>query len=269
MDAGDCLGVSRSAYYAWMKRMDRPDPDQNRMQLILEAYEKSRKTYGYRRIQIWIEREYGIKINHKAVLRLMRKLNICSIARKKNPNRQFQNRYRAIQTCPNLMSQNFKTKGPNEKWGTDITYINTQQGFVYLAVIKDFFDGTILGHALSRNNSTSMVLQAVRSATSSFQPIHGVILQSDRGLQFQSPAYHSLTSHYGIVLSMSRKGNCLDNAPTESFFSHLKEELLRHIKIKDFHEAASVVEDYIHFYNHDRIQLKTKLTPLEFRRQFV
>ena len=110
------------------------------MQLVREAYERSRKTYGYRRIQIWIEREYGIKINHKTVLRLMRKLNICSIARKKNPNRQFQNRYRAIQTCPNLMSQNFKTKGPNEKWGTDITYINTQQGFVYLAVIKDFFE---------------------------------------------------------------------------------------------------------------------------------
>jgi len=99
----------------------------------------------------------------------MRKLNICSIARKKNPNRQFQNRYRAIQTCPNLMSQNFKTKQPNEKWGTDITYINTQQGFVYLAVIKDFFDGTILGHALSRNNSTSMVLQAVRSEPINFE----------------------------------------------------------------------------------------------------
>ena len=249
--------------------MELPDPDRDRMQLVLEAYEKSRKTYGYRRIQIWIEREYGVKINHKAVLRLMRKLNIRSIARKKNPYRQFQNRYRSIQTCPNLMSQNFKTKGPNEKWGTDITYINTQQGFVYLAVIKDFFDGVILGYALSRNNSTSMVLQAVRSATSSFQPIHGVILQSDRGLQFQSPAYHSLTSQYGIVPSMSRKGNCLDNAPTESFFSHLKEELIRHIKIRDFQEAIQVVDDYIHFYNHDRIQLKTKLTPIEFRRQFV
>ena len=114
-----------------------------------------------------------------------------------------------------------------------------------------------------------MILQAIRSATSSFQSIQGVILQSDRGLQFQSPAYRSLTSQFGIVLSMSRKGNCLDNAPTESFFSQLKEELLRHIKLKDFHEAVQVVADYIHFYNHDRIQLKTKLTPLEFRRQFV
>ncbi len=249
--------------------MDRPDPDQERMQQVLEAYERSRKTYGYRRIQIWIEREHGIKINHKSVLRLMRKLNIRSIARKRNPYRRSQERHRLIHSIPNLLRQDFSAKGPNEKWGTDITYINTQKGFVYLAVIKDFFDGTILGHALSRNLSPQMVLQAVRLASSNSQAIEGVILQSDQGYQFQSFAYRSLTSQFGIVPSMSRKGNCLDNAPTESFFSHLKEELLRHIKIEDFHEAVQIVDDYIHFYNHDRIQLKTKLTPLEFRRQFV
>jgi len=263
------MGVSRSAYYAWVKRMDRPDLDQERMQLVLEAYERSRKTYGYRRIQIWIEREYGVKINHKAVLRLMKKLNIRSIARKRNPYRLINNRYGAINTYPNLLHQNFKSNRPNEKWGTDITYIHTRQGFVYLAVIKDFFDGTILGHALSRNNSIQMVLQAVRAAAAELQLPADVIIQSDQGAQFKSSAYCSLTSKLGITPSMSRRGNCLDNAPTESFFSHLKEELIRHINIKDFQEAVLVVDDYIHFYNHDRIQLKTKLTPIEFRRQFV
>jgi len=249
--------------------MDRPDPDQKRMQLVSEAYEKSRKTYGYRRVQIWIEREYGLKINPKCVLRLMRKLHIRSIARKRNPYRQIQNRYRRIHTYPNQLCQNFETRRPNEKWGTDITYINTQQGFVYLTIIKDFFDGTILGHAMSRNASIHMVLKALQSVTSSFHSIQGVILQSDQGTQFQSAAYHALTSQFGIVPSMSRKGNCLDNAPTESFFSQLKEESLRHISIQDFQEAVLLVDDYIHFYNHDRIQLKTKLTPIEFRRQFV
>ena len=250
--------------------MDKPDPDLKRLHLVLEAYEKSRKTYGYRRIQIWIEREYGVKINHKAVLRLMRKLNIRSIARKKDPRRYFHKRYWSINTTQNLLKQDFSAQGPNEKWGTDITYINTKKGFVYLAVIKDFFDGTILGHALSRNLSPQMVLQAVRqAAASSLRKSHEVILHSDRGFQFQTDAYRSLINHLGITPSMSRKGNCLDNAPTESFFSHLKEELLRHIKIKDFQDAGRVVDDYIHFYNHDRIQLKTKLTPLEFRRQFV
>jgi transposase InsO family protein len=249
--------------------MDRPDPDQGRMKVVLEGYEKSRRTYGYRRIQIWIEREHGIKINHKAILRLMRKLNIRSVARKRNPYRLIQNQYGSIHTYPNLLRQNFTAKQPNEKWGTDITYIPTQQGFVYLAVIKDFFDGTILGHSLSRNLSPQMVLQAVRLAASNAQSIKGVILQSDQGYQFRSPAYRSLTSQYGITLSMSRKGNCLDNAPTESFFSQLKEELLRQIKLRNFQDAVRVVDDYIHFYNHDRIQLKTKLTPIEFRRQFV
>jgi len=249
--------------------MDRPDPDQERMQLVLEAYESSRRTYGYRRIQIWIEREYRVKINHKAVLRLMRKLNIRSVARKRYPKRYYHKRYWSLNTTQNLLKQDFSTHGPNEKWGTDITYINTKNGFVYLAVIKDFFDGTILGHALSRNLSPQMVLQAVRLASSDPQSTRGVILQSDRGFQFQTDAYRSLTKQFGIIPSMSRKGNCLDNAPTESFFSHLKEELLKHILIKDFKDAVRVVDDYIHFYNHDRIQLKTKLTPLEFRRQFV
>jgi len=239
------------------------------MQLVSEAYERSRKTYGYRRIQIWVEREYGIKINHKAVLRLMRKLNIRSIARKRNPYRQIQNRYGAIHTYANLLKQSFKTDKPNQKWGTDITYIRTQQGFVYLAIIKDFFDGSILGHAMSRSVSIRMVLQALRSAASSSHSACGVILQSDQGSQFQSAAYQLLTSQFGIIPSMSRKGNCLDNAPTESFFSHLKEEFIRHIDIRDFEEAVYVVDDYIHFYNYDRIQLKTKLTPYELRSQFV
>jgi len=114
-----------------------------------------------------------------------------------------------------------------------------------------------------------MVLQAVRAAAPNLRSQEGVIIQSDQGSQFQSSAYQSLTAQLGIIPSMSRKGRCLDNAPTENFFSHLKEELIRHIKIKDFYDAVSVVDDYIHFYNHDRIQLKSKLTPLEFRRQFV
>jgi len=149
---------------------------------VSEAYEKSRKSYGYRRIQIWIEREYDIKINHKAVLRLMRKLQIRSIARKRNPYRQIQNRYGAIHSYPNLMRQNFKANRPNQKWGTDITYVKTLQGFSYLAIIKDFFDGTILGHAMSRSLSNRIVFQALQSATSGSPSFKGVLLQSDAEL---------------------------------------------------------------------------------------
>lgn len=239
------------------------------MRLVKEAYENSRGIYGYRRIGMWIEREYGLKINHKAVLRLMRKLNIRSIARKRNPYKQINNRYGAIHTYPNILRQNFYAERPNQKWGTDITYIRTQQGFVYLAVIKDFFDKSILGYALSRNLSIRPVLEALRMASENGLSPQGVILQSDQGTQYQSVLYRQLTSKYGIIPSMSRPGNCLDNAPTESFFSHLKEEWLRHVKIVDFEQAVSMVEHYINFYNYDRIQLKTKLTPFEMRCQFV
>ena len=249
--------------------MDEVDKDRDRMKLVLEAYEKSRKTYGYRRIQIWIEREHGIKINHKAVLRLMQKLQIHSIARKRNPYRKSWTKSQAVYTYPNLLEQDFKTTGPNQKWGTDITYIKTLQGYVYLAIVKDFFDGTIQGYALSRNLSNHMVLKALQAATSRTSVEPGLILQSDRGTQYQSLQYKEMLTHLGITPSMSRKGNCLDNAPTENFFSHLKEELLRHVHVQDFKEAILLVDDYIHFFNHDRIQLKTKLTPFEVRRQFV
>jgi putative transposase len=239
------------------------------MRYVQEAYECSKGRYGYRRIQIWLRRQYGLQINHKTVLRLMNKLNIRSIARKKNPYRQIQSIHGAIHTYPNLLKQNFKAQRPNQKWGTDITYVRTEQGFVYLAVVKDFFDGSILGYALSRTFSIRMTLQALKSAAMHSPSPCGVILHSDQGPQFRSSQYHSLISKLGIIPSMSRKGNCLDNAPTESFFSHLKEELLHHVNIRDFDEAVLFIDDYIHFYNYDRIQLKTKLTPFEFRRQFV
>jgi len=198
----------------------------------------------------------------------MRKLHIRSIARQPNPYRQIQKRYGAIYHYANLLGQDFKARRPNEKWGNDITYVHTQQGFVYLAVIKDFYDGSIVGYAMSRHPSTQLVLGAVRSAAARGPAVQGVILQSDQGFQYQSAAYQTLLAQYGITPSMSRKGNCFDNAPTENFFSHLKEEWLRHIHLKDFQEAQFSVQDYIHFYNHERIQLKTKLTPMEFRRQF-
>jgi putative transposase len=125
-----------------------------------------------------------------------------------------------INTYPNVLRQNFKEKRPNQKWGTDITYIRTEEGLVYLINMKDFYDGLIVGYAMSQHFSIRMVLQALLSAASSSRSIKGVILQSDQGFQYQSAAFHSLVSQNEINISMSRKGNCLDNAPTENFFSH-------------------------------------------------
>ncbi len=199
------LGVSRSAYYAWIKRMDRPDPDQERMQLVLEAYERSRKTYGYRtdsdldREGTWYQdqSQSGPETDEKA------QYSFCCQKKESLPAHTKID-MELIHTYPNLMGQNFKSNGPNQKWGTDITYIPTQQGFVYLAIIKDFFDGTILGHALSRNYLLRWFYRLFVWLLN-FN-LKGVILQSDQGSQFQSSAYRALTSQLGIIPSMSEKG---------------------------------------------------------------
>jgi transposase InsO family protein len=153
--------------------------------------------------------------------------------------------------------------------GTDITWIKTQKGYAYLAIVKDFFDGSIQGYAIAREPSTRMVLKAVRAACDQSTETAGVILQSDQGAQFQSSAYHHWVQKLQAQPSMSRSGNCLDNAPTESFFSYLKLECIYRQKIRDYDEAVTLIEDYIDFYNHERIQLKTMLTPMEFRRQHL
>jgi transposase InsO family protein len=139
------FGVSRAAYYDWVKQMDRPDPDAERMGWVQEAYQKSRRTYGYRRITLWIGKNKGFSINHKAVLRLMNKLNIHSIVRKRKPYKKV-TELGTYHRYENVLNRDFRATHPNQKWVTDITYIPTQQGWGYLSTIKDLFDGFIVAH---------------------------------------------------------------------------------------------------------------------------
>lgn len=258
------FGVSRAAYYAWLKQIDQPDPDADRMDLVLEAYKASRHTYGYRRIQIWIQQKRGVIINHKAVLRLMNKVGIRSIARKRRV-------YRKLEECqghhryPNILNRDFTASRPNQKWVTDVTYIHTRQGWAYLAMIKDLYDGFIVAYRLQRNNSIELVIKTLQQAQKKEKVTVGLILHSDQGYQYSSDPYHVLTNKYNITPSMSRRGNCWDNAPMENFFGHLKEEAIRRIKNPTFEQAKYVIDDYVSFYNYERIQLKTKQTPYEVR----
>ena len=257
------FGVSRAAYYKWMKRLEGADPDEERMQLVQEAYEKSHRIYGYRRITVWLQKQKGLRFNHKTVLRLMNKLNIRSIARKR---KMFQRAKAEIyHYYDNLLHQEFLASQPNQKWVTDVTYIATRTGWVYLSTIQDLFDGFIVSHQLARLNSLELVLDTLKQAKQNEQLTHGLILHSDRGYQYTSHAYAALIQDYAITPSMSRPGNCWDNAPMENFFSHLKEEALRQLSIPSFTEAKHIVDDYIHFYNYQPIQLKTKQTPFETR----
>lgn len=139
------FGVSRAAYYAWLKRLEQPDKDTERMAMVQETWEKSRKTYGYRRINLWLRQHKEVVINHKAVLRLMNKLNIRSVARKRKPFTKM-SRLNIYHRYDNLLDRQFTAEKPNQKWVTDITYIRTTQGWAYLAAIKDLYDGFIVAH---------------------------------------------------------------------------------------------------------------------------
>ena len=259
------FGISRAAYYVWAKQVEQPEANAERMQLIQEAYEKSHKTYGYRRIGVWIAKNKGVCINHKAVLRLMNCMNIRSVARKRKIYKKV-TELGTYHRYENVLNRQFTASQPNQKWVTDITYIATQQGWCYLSTIKDLFDGFIVAHACDPSNSIALVTRTVRQAKQKEKVTDGLILHSDQGTQYTSQAYHDvLTQEYNITPSMSRRGNCWDNAPMENFFGHLKEEYLRHFKPTTFKETEQLIDEYIYFYNYERIQLKTKQTPYETR----
>ena len=259
------FGISRAAYYVWAKHMEQPDANAERMQLIQEAYEKSHKTYGYRRIGVWIAKNKGVRINHKAVLRLMNRMNIRSVARKRKIYKKV-TELGTYHRYENVLNREFAASLPNQKWVTDITYIATQQGWCYLSTIKDLYDGFIVAHACDPNNSIGLVTRTVRQAKQKEKVTDGLTLHSDQGTQYTSQAYHDvLTKEYNITPSMSRRGNCWDNAPMENFFGHLKEEYLRQFKQTTFKETEQLIDEYIYFYNYERIQLKTRQTPYETR----
>jgi transposase InsO family protein len=258
------FGISRAAYYAWRKRMDRSDPDAERKQQVQEAYDASKKTYGYRRIGLWLRQKRAVIINHKAVLRLMNRLGIHSVARQRKVFTKI-SQLETYHRYENVLNRDFSATRPNQKWVTDITYIATQQGWAYLSTIKDLFGGFIVAHGLSLSNSVALVTKTLRLAQQNEKVTDGLILHSDQGHQYTSHAYHVLTQQYNITPSMSRRGNCWDNAPMENFFGHLKEEALRHIKTPSFEEAKQIIDEYIHFFNYERIQLKTRQTPYQVR----
>lgn len=184
-----------------------PDPDEPRMKLIEEAYIASRKTYGYRRIQMWVEQNKGITINHKAVLRLMNKMGIQSVARKRKYSRRKWAKEVNKRIYKNILNQKFSAQKPNQKWVTDITYIPTLQGWAYLSTIKDLYDGFIVAHHFSKRNSIELVTKTLKLAFQKEKDT-GILLHSDQGYQYTSRAYYVLSKDYKMIPSMSRKGHC-------------------------------------------------------------
>ena len=256
--------VSRSGYYGYVSRMETPAKDLPLAEKIMECQEKCGKTYGYRRVHIWLERQ-GIYHNPKTILRIMQKYNLLSVVRRK----KYRNYGEYLHRYPNLLNRIFKTERPNQKWVTDISYIKTQQGTLYLSIIRDLFDNSIVAYKTGTEQNINLVLSTIREAKKKEKVTTELQLHSDQDFQYTSHAYFKLTKSYNITQSMSRRGNPYDNAMAENFFSILKTECVNRIKLQSYAEARLLIDEYIYFYNNERIQLKTKLTPFEKRSQYV
>ena len=255
--------VSRSGYYNFVNRMGKPEHDTELAKKIKECQNKTDNTYGYRRVWKWLKNQ-NIKRNPKTVLRVMKKYGLLSEIRR---HRKWVNLGQQIHRYENLLKRQFRADRPNAKWVTDISYIQTKEGVLYLSMIRDLYDNSIVAYKTATQQTVNLVLDTIRQAMKKEKKRVAAELQlhSDQGFQYTSQAYFKLTQSYGITPSMSRKGNPYDNAMAENFFSILKTECIYRHAPATFEEARTLIDDYIYFYNHLRIQLKTGVAPLTQR----
>ena len=255
--------VSRSGYYDFIKRLGRPENDADLAKEIQLCQDITDKTYGYRRVWLWLKHKKIYK-NPKTVLRVMKKYGLLSEIRRR---RKWVNLGQQVHKYKNLLARQFRADRPNTKWVTDISYIHTKEGVLYLSVIRDLYDNSIVAYKTSSRQTVSLVLDTIRLAIKNEKKRVAAELQlhSDQGFQYTSHGYFNLTQSYGITPSMSSKGNPYDNAMAENFFSILKTECIYRHKPKTFEEANNLIDRYIHFYNYERIQTKTGVAPLTLR----
>lgn len=253
-------GLSRSGYYKWRMAISRADSEAD-ITAHIKAIHSMRPFYGYRRMTVALRCE-GFVVNHKRVYQLMRKLGIQSVIRKKR--RYFGKSGSTV--YPNLLGRNFKAQRPNQKLATDITYLPTTSGFIYLSVVQDLYNNEVVAHALSPRNDLALVLATLDKLPA----MPGAVIHSDQGFQYTNKLYHNQLEKLQIQGSHSRKGNCLDNACVESFFSHLKAEVFLGKSSRDKGETSVLIEEYIRFYNTERFQKRLgQLSPVEYREKLA
>lgn len=255
--------VSRSGYYDFVRQLGRSDKDAPLAEQISLCQEHCGKIYGYRRIHIWLKKQ-GIHRNPKTVLRVMKKYDLLGEIRRR---RKWKQMGEHVHKYENLINRNFSADRRNSKWVTDISYIHTKEGVLYLSMIRDLFDNSIIAYKTGTEQTVNLVLDTILLAVKKEKKTVAteLHLHSDQGFQYTSTAYFHLTQAYGITPSMSRRGNCYDNAMAENFFSILKTECIYRAKPKTIAEANKCISAFIHFYNHERIQIKTGEAPLARR----
>ena len=268
----DLACVSRSGYYEWLKstnlRKNRYKQDEEDIALLKEIFYKKGEKVGALQIKMILENDKLVIMNHKKIRRLMKKYGLVTKVRKSNPYKKMMKATQEHRTCPNLLKREFNQSEPGKVLLTDITYLYYRNGQkAYLSCVKDGSTNEILAHHISTSLEMDIVYQTLKklkkSVTNQFHP--EAILHSDQGVHYTNPLFQKKVKKLGITQSMSRKGNCWDNAPMESFFGHFKDE----VNYKECHslkELKRIVNAYMKEYNHQRYQWGlNKMTPSQYR----
>ena len=259
-------GLARSTFYYQLNALQLLDKYADLKVQIRAIYDRHKGRYGYRRIT-WTLRHQGSPVNHKTVQRLMAQLQLKSRVRMKK-YRSFRGELGHV--APNILAREFTATRPNQKWVTDVTEFNVGGEKLYLSPIMDLFNGEIVAYETARHPLFAMVGKMLASAFERLDPSDKPILHSDQGWQYRMHKYRRHLNSWHITQSMSRRGNCLDNASMESFFATLKSEYFYLNKFTSLEDLALGLKDYIYYYNYDRIKLKLKgLSPVDYRRRFV
>ncbi len=264
-------GVSRSGYYNWVKsakkRQEKDEKDRKDFELILEAYKFRGYNKGIRSIHMRLL-HMGIVMNPKKIQRLMRKFNLFCPIRKANPYRRMAMALRTNNVADNLLNREFEAHGARAVLLTDITYIPFGGGFLYLSTIIDAFTKEALAHELSDSLEMDFVLTTVNNMIRDYRVSlqSETIIHSDQGCHYTSVKFIQLVKDFGLRQSMSRRGNCWDNAPQESFYGHMKDELADKMKSwKSFEDVKKDIDDWFDYYNNDRYQWQlAKLSPRQY-----
>ena len=262
--------VSRSGYYQWLKHCDEPEKDHDDYLLVKETFEAGKKKFGFRSIRMELEKK-DIIMNHKKINRIMNKYGLICKIRRRNPYKDIMKKSLEHRTFENKLDRNFNQTIPFRIFCTDITYIPLNYRFAYLSVIKDIASGEIVAWHLSLRLEMELVINTLDNLkqNENVTQLKDVLIHSDQGFHYTNPLYIGLVKEFEMVQSMSRKGNCIDNAPIESFFGHLKDEV-DYKSCKTFDELHLLIAQYVKYYNLERRQWELKkMTPVEYRNHLL
>lgn len=263
--------MSASGYYKWKNRIKSTPKDYDDYLLVKGIFEKGKRKYGWRNIQMKLKTEKDIVMNHKKIIRIKNKYNLITRIRRRNPYKDIMKKTAEHRTFENILDRNFEQQTPQKVFCTDITYLFYNDTVAYLSAVKDIASREIVAWSLSKHIDMNLVCETIKSMKSNpdITSLKDILIHSDQGFHYTNPDYVSQIKNSEMIQSMSRKGNCIDNSPMETFFGHFKDEV-DYKNCKTFEELSALTEEYINYYNNERQQWELKkMTPVNYRNHLL